>query len=120
MTCSAAMRRTGPFGVWQIMMWLEMGECSRSAWRVIEIAFATYDVFPASMARLLEEGSHVNTSGVSDSWKRAFTYFKASTVCLELIVTLPCSSCSDPPKDQRMARMAMLVSSSCASPNPQG
>src|SRR5229473_179758 len=38
--------------------------------------------------------------------------FRASMVSLELMVTLPDSSCSAPPKDQRSARMAMLVSSS--------
>src|SRR6202043_2689811 len=41
-------------------------------------------------------------------------------VSFELIVTLPASSCSAPPNDQRIARMAMLVCSSCASPTPQG
>src|SRR5947208_8900413 len=46
--------------------------------------------------------------------------FRASMVCLELIVTLPASSCSAPPKDQSRARMAMLVSSSCPRPTPQG
>src|SRR6185312_1137853 len=44
----------------------------------------------------------------------------ASTVCLELMVTLPASSCSAPPKDHKRARMAMLVSSSCERPMPQG
>src|SRR6266566_421542 len=46
--------------------------------------------------------------------------FRASMVSLELMVTLPISSCSAPPKDQRRARMAMLVSSSWESPRPQG
>src|SRR6266849_2686508 len=35
--------------------------------------------------------------------------FRASMVSLELMVTLPDSSCSAPPKDQRSARMAGLV-----------
>ena len=46
--------------------------------------------------------------------------FSASTVCLELMVTLPASSCSAPPKDHKRARMAMLVSSSCERPMPHG
>src|SRR5512143_4029102 len=97
-----------------------MGECSRSDWRVTEMALATKDSLPASMPRLFDEGSQVNTSGVSDSWYRAFIYFKASMVALELMVTLPCSSCSDPPNDHNRARSAMLVSSSCDSPIPHG
>ena len=47
-------------------------------------------------------------------------YFRASIVCFELIVTLPASSCSAPPKDQSRARIAMLVSSSCERPMPHG
>src|SRR5512141_2074427 len=114
------MRRTGPFGALQIMMWLEMGLCSRSAWRVTEMALATNDVLPASIARLFEDGSQVKTSDVSDSWNNAFMYLSASMVALELMVTLPCSSCSAPPNDHNRARIAMLVSSSCDSPSPHG
>src|SRR5581483_5037251 len=101
-------------------MCADMGLCSRSAWRVIEMAFITKDVFPASMARLLDDGSQVKTSGVSVSWNNAFMYFNASTVALELMVTLPCSSCSEPPNDHNKARIAMLVSNSCESPTPHG
>src|SRR6266568_5781896 len=120
MTCSAAMRRTGPFSALQIMILLEIGCFSRSACRVIEIAFITNEVLPASMARLLFDGSQVNTSAVSDSWYSAFMYFTASSDCLELSVTLPASSCSAPPNDQSSARIAMLLSSSCDRPMPQG
>src|SRR5436853_250020 len=38
------------------------------------------------MAWLLDGGVQVKTSGVSDSWYRAFMYFNASIVCLELTV----------------------------------
>src|SRR5215813_1590264 len=84
------------------------------------MAFCAYEILPASMARLFDDGSQVKTSGVSDSWKSAFMYFSASMVSLELMVTLPASSCSAPPYDQRRARSAMLVSSSCERPRPQG
>ena len=40
---------------------------SRSAVRVTEIAFWTNDARPASIMRLFDDGSHVNTSGVSVS-----------------------------------------------------
>src|ERR1700756_5638635 len=86
----------------------------------MEMAFATYETRPASMAWLLDGGVQVKTSGVSDSWYRAFMYFNASIVFLELIVTFPASSCSAPPNDQSSARMAILLSSSCESPRPQG
>src|ERR1700756_5066835 len=72
------------------------------------------------MAWLLEGGVQVKTSGVSDSSKSAFMYFRASMVFLELMVTLPASSCSAPPNDHSRARMAMLVSSSCDNPRPHG
>src|SRR6185437_2934277 len=83
-------------------------------------AFDTYETFPASIAWLFDGGVQVNTSGVSASWYSAFMNFNASTVFLELMVTLPASSCSAPPNDHNRARMAMLVSSSCPNPSPQG
>src|SRR5215467_6902895 len=72
------------------------------------------------MAWLLEGGVQVNTSLVSVSWNKAFIYFRASIVFFDLMVTLPARSCSAPPKDHSKARMAMLVSSSWASPIPHG
>src|ERR1700739_3264879 len=86
----------------------------------MEMAFATYETRPASIAWLFDGGVQVKTSGVSDSWYRAFMYLSASIVCGELMVTFPTSSCSAPPKDHSKARMAMLVSSSCDSPKPHG
>src|SRR6185437_351763 len=83
-------------------------------------AFDTYETFPASIAWLFDGGVQVNTSGVSDSSYRAFMNFNASIVFLELMVTLPASSCSAPPNDHKRARIAMLVSNSCESPNPHG
>ena len=40
------------------------------------------------MAWLLEGGVQVKTSGVSVFWKSSFMNFRASMVCLELMVTL--------------------------------
>src|SRR5260370_12464467 len=114
------MRRTGHFNDGLIIILASMGKCSLSDWRVMEMAFITKETLPASMAWLLDGGVQVNTSGVSDSWYSAFMYLSASTVFLELMATLPCSSCSAPPNDHNMARMAMLVLSSCANPRPQG
>src|SRR2546429_5109151 len=54
MTCSAAMRRTGPFSAGLIMILLSIGRCSLSDWRVMEMAFATKETRPASMAWLLD------------------------------------------------------------------
>src|SRR5207253_2673201 len=110
MTCSAAMRRTGPFKAGVNPIFFDISECSRSAVRVTEIALQMNDALPARIIRLLEEGSHVKTSGVIASLYRARTYFRASIVSFELIATLPASSCSAPPNDQRTARRAMLES----------
>ena len=97
-----------------------MSGLSFSAVRVTEMAFATYESFPARMPRLFEDGSQVKTSPVCASFCRARMNFSASTVCGELITTRPSASCSEAPKDQSRARMAMLVSSSCESPMPIG
>src|SRR5262249_49837943 len=102
------------------MMFLSIGSFSRSAWRVMEMAFATYETLPASIAWLLEGGGHVHTSAVSDSSYSAFMNFTASSVFLELMVMLPASSCAAPQKDHSNALMAMLVSSSWLSPSPHG
>src|SRR5262249_5090995 len=120
MTCSAAIRRTGPLSARKVMVLVEIGSFSRSACRVIEIAFITNEVLPASIARLFDAGSQVNTSGVSDSWNSAFMNLSDSIVALELRVTLPASSCSAPPNDHSSARIAMLVSSCCDRPIPHG
>ncbi len=120
MTCSAAIRRTGPFSACAIWIAFDISGLSFSAERVTEIAFATNESLPARMPRLFDDGSQVKTSGVIVSLKRAFMNLTASSVCLELIVTAPFSSCSAPPYDQRSARTAMLVSSSCESPMPTG
>src|SRR6266851_2325197 len=55
MTCSAAMRRTGPFRARETMILLSMGRCSRSAWREMEMAFATYETQAARMAGLVAD-----------------------------------------------------------------
>src|ERR1051325_7151990 len=101
MTCSAAMRRTGPLSALHRPIFDDSGFLSCSAVRVTEMAFCTNDTWPASMARLFDDGSQVKTSDVCDSVCSAFMYFSASMVSLELMVTLPLSSCSAPPNDQR-------------------
>src|SRR6185503_1282789 len=120
MTCSAAIRRVGPLSALQIPILPEIGFLSFSAVRVTEIAFCTNDTWPASIARLFDDGSQVNTSAVCDSLYSALANLSASTVCLELMTTLPASSCSAPPNDHSSARSAMLVSSSCENPRPHG
>src|SRR5215831_6601805 len=114
------MRRTGPFSARLIMILLFSGFFSRSAWRVMEMALATYETWPPSIAWLLEGGVQVNTIGVSVSVYNALANFRASIVFFELMVTLPASSCSAPPKDHNSARSAILVSSSWENPRPQG
>ncbi|MCY1295901.1 hypothetical protein D9M70_452640 [compost metagenome] len=72
------------------------------------------------MARLLDDGSHASTSGVIVSWNSALTNFTASTVFFEFSTTVCRSSCTEPPKAYRMARIAIAVSSSADSPTPTG
>src|SRR6266540_4401758 len=120
MTCSAQIRRTGPFGVGHTMIAFDISGLSFSAERVTEIALQTKASLPARMPRLFDDGSQVKTSGVMHSLNRARTYLMASIVFFELIATLPLSSWSLAPKDQSTARIAMLVSSSCESPIPTG
>src|SRR5690349_3639134 len=120
MTCSAAIRRAGPLSALQMPILLEIGFLSFSAVRVTEIAFWTNETWPASIARLFDDGSQVKTSAVSDSENSALVYFSASIVSLELMTTLPSASCSAPPNDHSSARSAMLVSSSCDRPSPHG
>ena len=67
MTCSAAIRRTGPFKAGLTQIFLDISGLSFSAVRVTEIALQTKESFPARIPRLFEEGSQVKTSGVSVS-----------------------------------------------------
>src|SRR3954453_7407018 len=101
-------------------MALDISGLSFSAERVTEMALATYESFLARMPRLFDDGSHEKTSAVIVCLYSSRTYFTASTVFFEFSTTLPCWSCSEPPYDQRMARMTMFVSSSCDSPMPTG
>src|ERR1700688_46228 len=120
MTCSHAMRRTGPLSAGVSWIWRDISGLSFSAARVTEMAFSTKEALPDRMARLFEEGSQVNTSAVSVSLYKERMNLTASTVFLELIVTAPASFCSAPPKPHSRERIAMLVSSSCDRPIPHG
>src|SRR5262249_53689526 len=105
-------------GVSQILA--DISGLSFSAVRVTEMALLTKESFPAMMPRLLEDGSHVKTSGVMVSLKSERMYLTASMVGLELLATLPSSVCSAPPNDQRSLRSAMFESSSWERPTPTG
>src|SRR5689334_4326502 len=91
-----------------------------SASRVIEMALTAREHLPRSIQRLFDDVSHVKTSGVIVSSKRAFTNLMASSVGFELSTRLPASSCSCAPQEYMMVRMAMEVVSSGASPIPTG
>ena len=67
MTCSAVMRRAGPWSAGTRPIFLASSGLSFSAVRVTEIALHTKDARPASIIRLLDAGSQVKTSGVMDS-----------------------------------------------------
>src|SRR3984893_1015999 len=112
MTCSQAMRRTGPLSAGVSWICFDISGVSFSAERVTEMAFSTKEALPDRMARFLEEGSQVNTSAVSVSLYKERMNLTASTVFLELITTTPASFCSAPPKLHRQARSALLESSS--------
>src|ERR1043165_1897604 len=120
MTCSQAMARTGPRSAGRSWIFFDISGLSFSAEGGPERASATYESFPARMPRLFDDGSHEKTSAVMHCLYSSRTYFTASTVCFELSDGLPCASCSEPPNDQRIERMAMFVSSSCESPMPTG
>ncbi len=120
MTCSAAIRRTGPLSAGTSWIFFDMSGLSFSAVRVTEMAFATYESLPARIPRLFEDGSQVKTSPVSDSLNSARMNLSASMVCGELMTTLPSASCSEAPKDQSNPRKIMFESSSCDRPRPQG
>ena len=68
MTCSSPMRRAGPLAALARPIWSEMAIPLFSPSRVTEIAFKTTEALPASMARLLEDGSQESTSGDIASW----------------------------------------------------
>src|ERR1043165_6387972 len=120
MTCSQAMRRAGPASAGRIWIFFDISGLSFSAARVTEMAFATYESFPARMPRLFDDGSHEKTSAVIVSLYSSRMNFTASTVFFEFSTTLPFLSCTEPPYDHSSARMAMFVSSSCESPMPTG
>src|ERR1043165_7278621 len=120
MTCSQAMRRTGPASAGRSWIFFDISGLSFSAERVTEMAFATYESFPARMPRLFDDGSHEKTSAVMHCLYSSRTYFTASLAFYELSDGLPCASCNEPPYAQRMERMAMLVPSSCERPMPTG
>src|SRR5260370_25754262 len=120
MTCSHAMRRTGPLSAGVSWLCFDISGLSFSAARVTEMALSTKEALPDRMARLWEEGSQVNTSEVSVSFHKERMNLTASTVFLELIVTTPASFCSAAPKLHIRERIAMLVSSSCDRPMPHG
>jgi len=86
----------------------------------MEMALRASEILPASMARLLEEASQVNTSSVIVSWNMALTNLMVSSVCLEFSVKLPLASCSCAPLAYMMVRMAIAVSISLARPMPTG
>jgi hypothetical protein len=89
MTCSRPIARTGPLSARANSILREMSTNPLfSASRAIEIALAAREHLPASLARLFEDVSHVNTSGVIVSSKRALTNLMASRVYLELSVDL--------------------------------
>ncbi len=67
MTCSAAMRRTGPFRAGTRPIFFAISGFSFSAVRDTEIAFWTKEARPASIIRLFEAGSQVKISAVSVS-----------------------------------------------------
>ena len=58
------MRPAGPRGGRAMAIFEAMGSRSFSAERVMEMAFITSDDCPASIARLLEDGSQARTAGV--------------------------------------------------------
>ena len=120
MTCSAAMRRTGPRRAGVRPIFRAISGFSFSAVRVTEIALVMKDPRPASIIRLLEDGSQVNTSGVIVSRYSARRNFRASTVPRESMTTRPSSSCSAPPKAQSSPRRLMFESTSWESPMPTG
>ena len=66
-TCSRPIRRTGPFAALASKILSLMGILSFSALRVIEMALSATEIFPASIARLLDEASQARTSGVMHS-----------------------------------------------------
>ena len=68
MTCSAAMRRTGPCRAGTRPIFRASSGLSFSAVRVTEMALHTKDARPASIIRLFDAGSQVKTSGVIASW----------------------------------------------------
>ena len=84
------------------------------------MALRASEILPAIIARLFEDASHVNTSGVIVSSNSALTNLIASSVCLLLSTKVPCSSCSWAPKAYMIVRMAMPVSISLARPMPTG
>src|SRR5262245_17969265 len=121
MTCSRPIARTGPWSALASWILREMSVFPlSSASRVIEMALTARDALPASIQRLLEDVSHVKTSGVIVSSNSAFTYLIASSVCFELSTRFPASSCSCAPHEYMMVRMAMDVSSSWDRPIPTG
>ena len=62
--CSRPMRRTGPLQVLITQIFFDISGFSFSAVLVMEMAFRATEIFPASMALLLEDGSQLKTSSV--------------------------------------------------------
>lgn len=120
MTCSSPIRRTGPLHALASQIFLAMSGAVFSAVRVMEMAFKAREPLPEIMKRLFAEASQVKTSSVMHSSNRAFTNLTASNVSLESRHGLPSASWTEDPKEYMMARMAILVSISEASPMPTG
>src|SRR5919199_1193202 len=83
-------------------------------------ALCTQAHLPDRKARLLPASSQESTSSVMASRYMTLANSMASLVRGLLMVTLPCSSTVDVPKDHKRAYRVMLESSVCANANPDG